>query len=76
MKTEQNNGTESFKITGDWKGQSNLLKSKYAQLTTKDLTLEPGKENDLLKRMAYKLNKNQDEIISILKRTRSESLVQ
>lgn len=76
MSTDQNKNVSPFKITGDWKGQSKLLRSKFAHLTSGDLKLEPGKENDLLKRLSNKLNKNREEVIQILDKTRSESLVQ
>lgn len=57
---------EPFKITGNWKEQSNQLKSKYVQLTDEDLKFEEGKENELLKRVETKLNKNREEVVNII----------
>jgi hypothetical protein len=60
--------TENFKIVGDWKDQSKQLRTKYSQLTDDDLKFEAGKENDLLKRVGTRLNKNREEVINILKK--------
>ncbi len=57
---------EAFKIRGDWKDQAKQLKSKYPQLTDEDLKFEQGKENELLKRVETRLNKNHEEVISIM----------
>lgn len=59
---------EPFKITGNWKEQSNQLKNKYVQLTDEDLKFEEGKENDLLKRVETRLNKNRQEVVNIIKK--------
>lgn len=58
--------TESFKIKGNWTEQARLLKDKYGALTDSDLKFEPGKENDLLKRVEFRLNKKRDEVINII----------
>ena len=68
MDKNENHNNESFKITGNWAEQSKQLKTKYAQLTDADLKFETGKEKDLLNRMATRLNKNQEEVISIIKK--------
>ncbi|QSE96437.1 hypothetical protein [Fulvivirga lutea] len=60
--------TEPFKITGDWKGQSTQLKNKYPQLTDEDLKFESGKENELVKRVETRLNKNREEVVNIIKK--------
>ena len=60
----------NFKIEGDWKNQSKNLKTKFSQLTDEDLKFEVGKENDLLNRVGTRLNKNKEEVISILKETK------
>lgn len=59
---------ESFKMIGNWDTQSKELKSKYNQLTDADLKFEVGKENDLLKRVETRLNKNREEVINIIKK--------
>ncbi|MEQ9465785.1 MAG: hypothetical protein RLN88_00150 [Ekhidna sp.] len=58
---------EAFKMTGDWKEQSKQLKTKYSTLTDADLKFEAGKENDLLKRVETRLNKNREEVVKIIK---------
>jgi len=62
------NTNGEFKMTGDWAAQSKELKGKFSQLTDSDLKFEPGKENDLLKRVETRLNKKRDEVINIIKK--------
>lgn len=66
--TKDQKPAEAFKMTGDWKEQSRKLKFRYAFLTDEDLKFEPGKENDLLKRIETRLDKKRDEVIKIIKR--------
>jgi len=68
MDANQNKPDEGFKITGNWEAQSKMLKSKFLQLTDADLKFEPGKENDLLKRVETRLNKKREEVINIIKK--------
>ena len=68
MENSNKKTTESFKITGNWTTQSKELKSKFSQLTDEDLKFEPGKENDLIKRVETRLNKNREDVISIIKK--------
>lgn len=63
---------ENFKVTGDWTKQSKALREKYSQLTDSDLKFEAGKENELLKRMETRLNKNRNEVINIIKKGQPE----
>ena len=67
MENSNKKTAESFKITGNWETQSKELKSKFSQLTDSDLKFEPGKETDLLKRVETRLNKNREDVISIIK---------
>ncbi len=60
--------TDSFKITGDWASQSEILKGKFAQLTDADLQFEPGKENELLLRVEKRLHKKREEVMNIIKK--------
>lgn len=46
----------------DWSLKKNQLMTEYPQLTEADLLYEIGKEEDLLKRLQQKLNKNEKEI--------------
>jgi hypothetical protein len=57
----------AFKVTGNWKNQSNELKKSYSQLTEEDLKFEPGKENELLSRIENRLHKNRAEVINLIK---------
>jgi hypothetical protein len=68
MENSTNKTTESFKIKGNWATQSKELKGKFSQLTDEDLKFEPGKENDLLKRVETRLNKKREEVINIIKK--------
>lgn len=68
MENSNKKTAESFKITGNWETQSKELKSKFSQLTDSDLKFEPGKETDLLKRVETRLNKNREDVISIIKK--------
>ncbi len=63
-----NKTAETFKITGNWEKQSKELKNKFSQLTDSDLKFEPGKENELLKKVETRLNKNREEVINIIKK--------
>jgi hypothetical protein len=66
MDAHQNKSPESFKVTGSWSMLSKKLKSKFAQLTESDLKFEFGKEDDLVARIAKRLNKKNDEVILLL----------
>lgn len=69
MDTNSNkNGSEKFKIIGDWNKQSKELKEKFSQLTDSDLKFEPGKENELIERVGNRLNKKADEVMNIIKK--------
>ncbi len=57
-----------FRITGDWKDQSNKLKIKYLKLTDEDLKFEVGNENALFKRIQDRLHKTREEVIAIIKK--------
>ena len=59
---------ETFKITGDWAEQSKKLQAKYFQLTTADLKIETGKEEEMLKRVGTRLNKKREEVIGIIRK--------
>lgn len=72
MENTNNKNTETFKITGDWTIQSKQLKEKFSQLSDSDLKLETGKENELLERLATKLNKKREEVINIIKKGQTE----
>ena len=68
MENSKNKSPEAFKITGNWKKQAQELKGKYSQLTDDDLKFETGKENDLLKRVETRLNKDREDVINIIKK--------
>jgi len=68
MDNNQINGTETFKVIGDWSVQSKQLKEKFSQLTDADLKFEVGKENDLLTRVETRLNKKREEVINIIRK--------
>ncbi|MFD1096143.1 hypothetical protein [Salegentibacter chungangensis] len=66
-KVGENKTTEIFKFSGDWDKQSKALQEKYPKLTAEDVKFESGKEMDLIKRLETKLNKDRNEVVSILK---------
>jgi uncharacterized protein YjbJ (UPF0337 family) len=68
-----NKNAETFKINGNWAAQSKELKNQFSQLTDSDLKFEPGKENELLKKVETRLNKNRDEVINIINKTNLSS---
>ena len=57
-----------LQIDFDWSNQSKKLMEKYPQLTSKDVSFETGKEEDLINRLETKLNKKRDEVINIIKK--------
>ncbi|MDH6253484.1 hypothetical protein M2347_003211 [Chryseobacterium sp. H1D6B] len=69
MDTDHNKGNDGFKMPEDWKLLSKQLKEKFSLLTDSDLRFEVGKEGDLLSRMGYKLSKNREQVMDIIKKT-------
>lgn len=57
----------AFKMQGNWKIQSDLLKKKFAALTDSDLEFSDGEEKKLLRKLEIRLNKKREEIIEIIK---------
>ena len=55
-------------ILGNWDWQPQKLKEQFGQLLYKDLTLEVGKENDLLSRIGMRLDKTLPEVMNLLKK--------
>lgn len=73
-KSQNKNSDQAFKITGNWGEQSKELKSKFSQLTDSDLKVEAGKENEMLKRVETRLNKNREEVVNIIKKGQPKSV--
>lgn len=74
MENSQTKTAESFKITGNWDSQSKELQEKYPALTDADLKFETGKENELLRRVETRLNKNREEVINMVKKTQPKTV--
>jgi hypothetical protein len=68
VKAKPKKATEEFKITGNWAEQAKALKVKYPKLSDADLKFETGKEDQLLTKLATALDKNKDEVITMLKK--------
>ncbi|MEY3441760.1 MAG: hypothetical protein RLZZ519_41 [Bacteroidota bacterium] len=68
MDPKQGNSTEPFKMKGDWAAQAKQLKEKYPSLTDADLKIEPGKENEMLKRVEARLGRSRTEVQNIVRR--------
>lgn len=66
MEPSKTRSGESFRITGNWADRSKKLKHKFSQLTDSDLQLEKGKEEELLKRVQSRLNKDRAEVIKLI----------
>lgn len=73
MDTTQNKNIDVFKITGNWSEQSKMLKNKFSQLSDSDLKFETGKENELVERIATKLNKKPEEVKNIISKGLTEN---
>lgn len=74
MENTQKKTSEGFKITGNWDNQSKELKGKFKQLTDADLKVETGKENEMLKRVETRLNKNREEVINIINKVQHKAV--
>ena len=57
---------QEFNVSENWNEQSKILMKNFSQLTNEDVKFEKGKENDLLKRIQTKLNKQREEVIQII----------
>lgn len=66
--------SEVLTMKGDWKEQSLQLKDQYSQLTDEDLEFEVGKEDDLLRRVENRLNKNREEVLHIIRKVQPSTL--
>jgi len=55
-----------FKITGDWAILSKKLKTKFPQLTAKDLEFEEGKEEELLEKIGERIKLNRADVIKMI----------
>jgi uncharacterized protein YjbJ (UPF0337 family) len=65
---------ETFKVKGNWDEQSKRLKSKFSQLTDADLKFDSGKEDEMLKRVQSRLNKNREEVITLIQNNQSSNV--
>jgi hypothetical protein len=63
-----------FTISGDWTMRSTELKREFPELTDGDVLFERGREEELISRIADRLNKNREEVIGIIKGVRQEGL--
>jgi uncharacterized protein YjbJ (UPF0337 family) len=54
-------------IQGNWDQIKSRLKTKYALLSDKDLSYDEGSEEELLRKLQYKLNMSKEELMSELK---------
>lgn len=58
-----------LKILGDWDSKSKLLRRRFPQLMPSDLKLDKNDEDDLLDRIAQRLQKTKAEVLEIIKNT-------
>ena len=69
------NEKDPFRISEDWDLKSKLLRRRFPQLTPSDLEFKKNGENDLLKRIEKRLNKNRIEVIKIIKNTLTNKFI-
>ena len=63
----RNRSSELVNISENWSKLSILLKERFASLTENDLKFVRGKENELLSKLSFRLNKRRQEVIEIIK---------
>lgn len=51
---------------GYWKDKKGKLLKRYKTLTDKDLRFDEGKEEEMIKILAYKLGKTKQELLNII----------
>lgn len=56
----------SKELIGDWNITKGKLKQKFAILTSKDLLLTEGKEDEMLGRLQVRLSKTKEELHKII----------
>ncbi len=61
------NRSRLSRTIGNWDWQPQMFKEQFEQLTLADVTIEFGKENEMLNRIAIRLNKSRFQVIRILK---------
>lgn len=71
MHSKNNNQNDLVITRDDWDRQALVLQSEFTQLRHEDLHFEVGKEDDLLRRLENRLNKNRDEVIALIKKVQS-----
>jgi uncharacterized protein YjbJ (UPF0337 family) len=54
-------------IQGNWDQIKSRLKTKYTLLSDNDLSYDEGSEEELLRKLQYKLNMSKEELMSELK---------
>lgn len=67
MTTTNNNSDNNFKITDNWTTQAKNLKDRFKLLSDSDLACEPGKEEEMLKRVETRLSKDRTAVLSIIR---------
>lgn len=69
MNIIKNTDKKEFEISEGWESESKLLRKKFPKLTISDLEFERGKENELLKRIEERLQKNRQQVIDLILKT-------
>ncbi len=67
LNTLQNRSSELMNISENWSKLSILLKERFSSLTENDLKFVRGKENELMSKLSFRLNKRRQEVIDIIK---------
>lgn len=63
------NEKDAFKIPSDWEVKAKLLRRRFPQLTSSDVTIDQDDGNSMLRRLEKKLDKTRSEVIEIIKNT-------
>ncbi|WP_445454659.1 hypothetical protein [Flavobacterium sp. 25HG05S-40] len=63
------NEKDAFKIPSDWEVKAKLLRRRFPQLTSSDVTIDQDDGHSMLRRLEKKLDKTRSEVIEIIKNT-------
>jgi len=58
--------TKIIRLKGNWNGQKEKLKQKFAILTDDDLLFEEGKRGEMFEKLGVKLGKTKEELEKIM----------
>lgn len=66
MHTSKQHHDTEFEFSDNWEEQARLLQQLYPELTVHDLKYEPGKAQQVVERIARKLDLSTEEVVELL----------